>query len=171
MKKLGFVFLLYALFLNGCGTPEQKTHMDLLVETMQDGYVSDWQSITAIDAPPPAPFRYLGGNPIDFTWVPTPQSGRAAEVVVDFFISMGTVGKIKFLHTGSALGVATSTSQIETALNSWSFTNNGSGEVILRLNFGKNEAEFDFSRIQLSSGVTFHQPSFNSAFRGGTIEW
>lgn len=171
MKKAIFILFIAVFILIGCGKNKPEAHMELLVDKMQDGYVSDWTRIVAIDPPPPEPFKFRGGTPIDFSWVPTPQTGRAAEVEVDFFVSMGTVGKVKFTRTGSALGIATSTSRIESALNSWLFSNNASGEVILLLNFGKREAEFEFSKMQVMNGVDFHLQSFNSAFLNGQPKW
>ena len=159
-----FSVLLFMTILS-CG-PESKMSIDLISQDERpDGFVSDWSSITPVNPPPPAPFRLLKGDPINMNWAKGSGTGRENEVKVDFAISMGTVGSIDF-KAGSGQGIAAATSNIEMAMNSWQFTNNGWGAVSMTLNFGSKQVALDFRKFNLHNKVEIQQASFYTVFNG-----
>jgi hypothetical protein len=167
MKKLTtliFVALVCTLF-TGC-SDEQGVLIEALCQNEKpDGFIDNWSAIIPIDPPPPAPFRFLHGDPIDLNQVSPTSIGRESRVIVRFTVSMSTVGEIGF-QAGSAPGVMAATRQIEEAMNSWHFENNGWGPIDMTLNYGAKTVEFDFAKFNLLERVELNKASFRSAFLG-----
>lgn len=130
-----------------------------------DGFVDSWTEIILTDPPPPAPFRFINGTPIDLNMVAVPTTGKESQVEATFTVAMGTVGAIAF-NPGSAPGVYASTPRIERALNSWQFTNNGWGQIKATLNFGSKKVTLNFQKFKCNDRVDLLESSFYSAFIG-----
>ena len=171
MRKMpAIVFLIIGIALVGCRSKPIVGCNVVSQENIADGFIDNWQSIQLIDPPPPAPFRLMQGDPIDLAWVKIPDTGPAGQLTVNFVVSMSRVGQIEF-RPGSAPGVAAVTSKVQTAMNTWLFTNNGNGSILMVLNFGSNKVTMDFSQMHVVAGASTIYDSFYSVFlsRQGNI--
>ena len=173
MKKFSLFLLFYFLISIGCNRVQPKLTIEPISQKERpDGFVDDCSRITAVKPPPPMPFRFQGGNRISLNWVNVANTGRESDLKVVFNVSMGRVGDIRF-QGGSAVGVMATSSRIENALNTWHFTNNGWGEITMKLNFGSKKVLVDFSEFNLHDGVDIQESTFYFCFaaRSGDLSF
>jgi len=166
MKANALLFsLLFSLAFFGCTEEPNLSIEPISSDEKPDGFVDSWEAIVLTDPPPPAPFRFLSGMPIDMNMVTVTTTGRESQVEATIIVAMGTVGNIDF-NAGNAPGVMAATAGIEQALNTWQFTNNGWGQIKIILNFGSKKVVLNLTDMNYRERVKSLKSSFYSGFIG-----